>query len=247
MRNVSVLRGIKARLGSFRSANDNPQFIVFSFPKSGTHFVKSFFRTLTGETIGHDHVHHYRNFSVEKLMSDKYKSTKLIFPYRDPRDALVSYVFWVDKLIARGDPMASTYGHPEWQKWSTERKLLAVIGGVEQPTMLKNIEVLPELVDSFTQNPQVCVVRFEDFIGAEGGGDTTRQIEVMGDLAQFILGRRLDEHELKSALGRSWGQDATFNDPKIGRWREHFTPPVTAAFKASAWNQALIQLGYDQW
>lgn len=54
--------------------------------------------------------------------------------------------------------------------------------------MLKNIEALPGLVRFFTDNPQLCVVRFEELIGSGAGGNSSRQDEMMGDVAQFITG-----------------------------------------------------------
>jgi hypothetical protein len=220
------------------------KYVVFSFPKSGTHFIKSFYTHLTHEPIAHDHAHHYGNFSVNNLLK-KYRNTKIFFPYRDPRDALVSYVFWVDKLERQHNDRAREFGHKEWQTWSHERKLIEVLKGDRQPTMLKNIEVLPMLFENFSANPQVCVIKFEDFIGENAGGDSALQIKTMQDLSLFILGDELNEEELKSALEASWGQDVTFDNPKIGKWREYFTSNVVNSFKNSVWNDALIKLGYE--
>lgn len=234
---------------AFGRAGYSPKFVVFSFPKSGTHFIKSFYSNLTHEAIDHDHVHHYRNFTVEKLLR-KYRDTGIIFAYRDPRDALISYISWVDKLTIEQNARAIEFGHKEWSVWATERKLIEVISGTDQSTMLKNIVVLPELVARFAGNPRVCVVRFEDFIGPSAGGDLHRQLEAMQKVAQFIVGRQLEDSEISSILEDSWGRDATFNDPKIGKWRDYFTPNVTAAFKKSVWNDVLVKLDYesdDRW
>ncbi len=93
-------------------------------------------------------------------------------------------------------------------------------------------------------------VRFENLIGAKGGGADMVQLQEINNIAMH-LGRSLSSEEIKAVRDQLFGGSTTFREGKIDGWKKHFTPEMKTAYKkAPGANQLLIDLGYekdDQW
>lgn len=170
--------------------------------------------------IGHRHMHP----DGELLQALRAAGIKPIFIYRDPRDCLVSAVHWAFK------------GYPE----HISRKL----GGLpEERAILVLLEGSDSLVPfadwfdayrSWLSVPDAIVLRFEDVIGARGGGSDARQRECFAN-AIHRLGIQALPQAFDSALSMAFNPRAgTFRSGQIGGWRNAFSREVAREFDLKA-------------
>ena len=88
--------------------------------------------------------------------------------------------------------------------------------------------------------------RFENLVGKNGGGSDEAQLQEVKNIAQH-LGVKFSDQELVNIAQNLFGGTSTFREGQSDSWRKHFTPEVTAAFKAHAGlMQLLIDLGYEK-
>ena len=87
-------------------------------------------------------------------------------------------------------------------------------------------------------------VRFEDLIGAKGGGDDSVQLETFIKMCQH-LNIELPLKKAKILAGNIFNSKSnTFNKGQIGAWRDQFDDEVKDIFKSVA-GDLLIELGYE--
>lgn len=138
----------------------------------------------------------------------------IVFGYRDPRDVIVSMIYYL-----MGDPSAS-----HWQMLTAQ--ILAAL-----PTMHARIDYIIRCVPSYLDvafrqhvwllyHPRVCKLSFEELIGERGGGSEMAQ--------EFALLRLLDQVRVSGdpkLLARQLFSDSvrTFRKGQIGAWREEFS------------------------
>lgn len=158
-----------------------------------------------------------------------------VFMTRDPRDIAVSQVRYV---VARDDHWA----HELFVgRTPHERLRLAIAGDLDGG--------LRSLAERLTQyegwlRPGVEVVRFEDLVGPQGGGDAARQHETVSDLYRF-LEVSADSALVDDVCGRLFSdQSPTFRKGTIGQWRESFDDELTALARELAGEQ-IARYGYE--
>jgi hypothetical protein len=162
---------------------------------------------------------------------------------RDPRDQVVSYVFYV---------VASRFHHHHRllanECRTMEERLVRVIRGIEPERW-----PLPDIAgyyDGFLawdgdDAVPTLVTRYETLIGSRGGGDGTAQVAEVRRIAAF-LDRPLGEERAGVVAARMVSSASpTFRQGRSNEWREHFTPAVAAAFDEVA-GDLLERLGYDR-
>jgi hypothetical protein len=167
---------------------------------------------------------------------------KHILLLRDPRDVAVSHAFYMlrDALHQHHEYYTKTLK-------SDEERLMASICGFEQ-----NAEnYLPPIGESFgaylpwTNDPSTLLVRFEDLIGPQGGGDAEKQLEEIERIGSFVE-RSLSREKASQIARRMYGKGSlTFRKGRAGDWRDHFTEAHKRAFKDTA-GELLIELGYEK-
>ena len=160
------------------------------------------------------------------------------FIYRDPRDVVVSHMFYVTK-------MATEHVHHRYYvevlKSDEERLSVSIAGrpdaGVDFPHIGKRFE--PYL--GWLDQPAVLPLRFEDFI-------QERRATLMKVLEHFQKSIQLDipQQEMLDILERSIDpkRSPTFRGGRVGDWRNHFTDEHKTLFKSLA-GDTLIRLGYE--
>lgn len=165
-----------------------------------------------------------------------------VYMMRDPRDVLVSRVHYIVGLRRHRLHTRFITELP-----TAESRLMACIEGLASRAGDRGIEPIDEFLaqmDGWRNADGVLVVRFEDLIGARGGGSDSRRAEVLSRLAQHI-GRPLD-HSAIDSLGERICEKRSFTFRKglIGDWRNHFTAEHKEAFKRRA-GDVLTRLGYE--
>jgi hypothetical protein len=158
---------------------------------------------------------------------------------RDPRDVVVSYAHFVVKIgkdkITRRPEHKALMALPDHAA-----RLRVMIEGNEGTASV------PSRFRAFLpwrSQPGVLVLRFEDLVGAAGGGDDAAQRRDVARVAQFLGSPRSDDEI--AHVGRSvWGGTPTFRKGQIGQWREELTPELLALAHREM-DGLLVELGYE--
>lgn len=219
-----------------------------TIPKSGTNLLAKALRLLTGRqakryssprllkgqlpkqsnTILYSHVHH--DTGVEKLFAD-YDYT-CFFMIRDPRDLLISKVFW---LVSH----PQIYPH-QAKKYSEDSSFFSHL-------LTRHIKLIKKTYDEYLpwmKNPRVYTVKFEDLVGRQGGESQRKQLNELRAIARHI-GLETSETEIQKVADSLFGGTMTFRKGQTGSWKKHFTDAQKKLFKKVA-GQLLIDLGYEK-
>lgn len=163
-----------------------------------------------------------------------------IFVYRDPRDMIVSHIFYATQM------------HPgHWMRryytevlHSMEERINAAITGVEEPgSELTPIRRRYEGYLGWLEQPNVLSLRFEDLIL-----DRPAALERLLDYLKLRgfnlrMPRASAIAVLEAAIAPK--KSGTFRKGQPGNWREHFTDANKELFKEKA-GDLLFALGYEQ-
>lgn len=186
--------------------------------------------------IGYGYVHADQSF-IDTLTR---RGRMTIFVYRDPRDMIVSHVFYATD-IHKGHGM-----NPYYTKVlkSVEERINAQILGVNEPGFeLSSVKTKYQAYLGWLEVPEVLHLRFEDLI-------LNQEATLKAILNHLALHGYIPKIPLENAieiLQRSVEprRSGTFRKGKPGNWRDHFTPENIANFKRTA-GDLLIRLGYEQ-
>lgn len=163
-----------------------------------------------------------------------------LFVYRDPRDMIVSHVFYASEMHP-GHAMHTYYT----QTLTTmDDRIRAAIEGVDVPgSQLSPVRVKYEGYMGWLEQPAVLCLRFEDLI--------QNRPETLGRILDYLAERgfkpRLARKDEIARLERAVAprRSGTFRKAKPGNWREHFSPENKAFFKQQA-GDLLLRLGYER-
>jgi hypothetical protein len=162
-----------------------------------------------------------------------------VFVYRDPRDMLVSHVFYATE-IHTGHGM---HGYYTKKLDSMEARLNAAITGVDEPgSQIIGVRERYAGYLGWLEQPEVLCLRFEELIL-----DRERALGCLLDyLAQRGFTPRVSRAQAVAVLQEAIQpkKSGTFRKGKPGNWREHFTESNKAVFKERA-GDLLARLGYE--
>ena len=163
---------------------------------------------------------------------------RVIVVVRDPRDILVSSVH---HALGRSNHFMheTIASYPTFE--SRARALLdggVTLKGERYLGMSEQIR----LMLGWSSSPEVLTIRFEDLVGARGGGSAEAQKTCLRALSQH-LNAGLGEAELEEISGALYGMGRTFRRGAIGEWQAQFSPALSAEFDRVA-GEALDLLGY---
>ena len=160
------------------------------------------------------------------------------FIFRDPRDVVVSHVFYVTDMEAR---------HVHHQYYSSlpdfDARLNASILGrpgadVEFPDIATRFAPYLGWLDC----PQVLAIHFEDLIN-ERTATLSRLLDQLETRISLPVPRQAILDALESSIDPK--RSPTFRSGKTGEWRKHFTDKHKRIFKDVA-GDLLIRLGYEK-
>ena len=153
---------------------------------------------------------------LQHLLVDQ--KIKTFFIIRDPRDVLVS---WVHYIITVPGHFAYC-GHVGK---SFEERVRFVLDGGYLPNgifMESYTSILLSTCGWFSA-PGVMVVRFEDLVGQQGGGDQNMQYETIKNIADYAGINNVNPAEISTRL---FGDSKTFRTGQIGGWRQELSPEL---------------------
>lgn len=162
---------------------------------------------------------------------------KKFFIYRDPRDQAVSLAFYMKR--------GTTW--PKAAKMTLDEVLLDIItqgSTFNSHPPVKGLDELYRSYFSWFEEPEMLAIRFEDLIGAKGGGSDQVQRETIVSIAQH-LGIELSEQKMQQIKDNLFGNTATFREGQVGGWKKYFKAHHIEAFKKSV-GLLLVELGYEK-
>lgn len=161
------------------------------------------------------------------------------FISRDPRDMLVSHVFYATEFYP-GHGMHAYYNRLD----SMEARLNAAIEGVsEVGSELSPIRQKYDQYMGWLDEGTVLSLRFEDLI-LDRGAALGRMLDHLAEKGFAPQSSREEAIQILSAEIKP-RKSGTFRRGQPGEWREHFTAENIARFK-SATSDLLQRLGYEQ-
>jgi hypothetical protein len=163
-----------------------------------------------------------------------------IFVYRDPRDMIVSHVFYATDLH-EGHGMHHYYTKT---LGTMEERINAAIQGVEQPgSQLSSIRNKYEGYMGWLQQPSVLCLRFEDLI-LDRKAALARLLDYLEQRGFAPVLERADSIQvLEKAISPK--KSGTFRKGQPGNWREHFTDANKEFFKENT-GDLLVRWGYEK-
>ncbi|MBA3815279.1 MAG: sulfotransferase domain-containing protein [Parachlamydiaceae bacterium] len=232
------------------------KFVIFTPPKCGTHLVCNVVSYMLGSapliTDQFNSIEDVTNiiedakrnnqflvshsFTSEMLESLIKKNYKIIFILRDPRDQLISMMYWMKK------------GY--WNEFTvskiddrSEQIDEMITGNIFGWSCYEGcIGVRMELLKSLPAE-SVYITRFETLVGPKGRGDQYLQNEEIQNIGEF-LGLKLSTEAAQNIADHSFGGTWSFREGKIGAWKEHFLPHQIDLYKA-IYSDLLIRLQYE--
>ncbi|HET6846715.1 MAG TPA: sulfotransferase domain-containing protein [Anaerolineales bacterium] len=160
------------------------------------------------------------------------------FIYRDPRDVLVSHVYFATDMHEEHGMHALYQSLPDFGA-----RLKVAITGIEREGMkLVDVRRRYDAVLEWLTIPQVLCLRFEDLIQDREPtlGRMLDQFDKIGYRIAVPRSRALEI--LRESIQPS--KSHTFRSGRAGGWREHFTPEHKRLFLDVA-GDLLIRLGYE--
>ena len=183
-------------------------------PKPGTFFINHIFYDLQME---------------ETLKRNKFK---VIFIYRDPRDQIISLIFYVKNHADWFPDLARLTADQLIKKWLADSE--------EKSETLK-------FYTNFLQWKKVSFcysLRFEDLIGSKGGGSDSAQRNEIINIASHLSVANAEE-KIDYCIENLFGESPTFREGKIGAWKTYYTQEQKTLLKQRLGN-LLIELGYEK-
>ena len=162
------------------------------------------------------------------------------FIYRDPRDVVVSHVYYVTE-------MSPTHAHHRYYTQDlhsfSERLTVSILGRPDWADLFPNICARFEPFLSWCDHPEVLALRYEDFI-SERKTMVGRVLDHAVSHGFPLLSERalaiqvLENHIVPE-------RSPTYRSGKAGGWQELFSPDHKRLFKEVA-GDLLIRLGYER-
>jgi sulfotransferase 6B1 len=163
-----------------------------------------------------------------------------VFVYRDPRDMIVSHVFYATQMH-KGHQMHRYYTET---LHTMEERINAAIQGVDEDgSELSDIRTKYLAYMGWREQAQVLCMRFEDLI--------LEREAALGRILDYLEGRgftpQVSRSEAVAILSEAIKpkKSGTYRKGQPGNWREHFTPANKALFKEQT-GDLLVSLGYEQ-
>ncbi len=256
---TTTLHGL--RLSGLIGRIKGPRILLNSIPKAGTHLLersleqfpllrnagretlmapnfldKRTLKEVLGIPKGQFLNAHLRAHQ-ELLRALRDTDIKVLFMVRDPRDVAISTF----KYLTNIDCTHRAHSFFTSLKNDDER-LTACLNGVEG-IVVSIIEVFKRFAPWLAED-YVFLCKFEDLIGEKGGGNKTKQLNLLKGISQF-LDIDLNEKEIEMIADKVYfSGSSTFNKGVIGAWRQVFKEEHNRLFMQEG-KEVLNMYGYE--
>ena len=173
--------------------------------------------------------------AVKRVCSPKFVP---YFIFRDPRDVVVSHVFYVT------DMEASHVHHAYYQALSdfNARLNVSILGRPDTEVEFSNIADRFAPYIGWLDQPEVLAIHFEDLI-LERASALARIMDHFLARAPLPAARQLILNSLEISINPK--KSPTFRSGKTGEWKKYFTDEHKKIFKGAA-GDLLVKLGYEK-
>ena len=160
------------------------------------------------------------------------------FIFRDPRDVVVSHVFYVTDMEARHVHHEYYQSLPDFNA----RLNVSILGRPDANIEFSNIadRFAPYL--GWLERDEVLALHFEDLIH-DRAATLTRIMDHLLVRAPLQTSRQLILDSLEASINPT--KSPTFRSGKTGEWKKHFTGEHKKIFKEAA-GELLVKLGYEK-
>jgi len=159
------------------------------------------------------------------------------FIFRDPRDVVVSHVFYVTEMEEHHVHHAYYQSLPDFDA----RLKASILGRPDADVEFPNIAERFAPYLGWLDQPQVLTIHFEDLIN-DRVQTLNRIIDHFLACVPLQASRQLILDSLESAINPT--KSPTFRSGKTGEWKKHFTAEHKQIFKDVA-GDLLIRLGFE--
>lgn len=173
--------------------------------------------------------------AVSRVCSPKFVS---YFIFRDPRDVVVSHVFYVTDMESRHVHHAYYQSLPDFNA----RLSVSILGRPDADVEFPNIAERFAPYLGWLDHPEVLAIHFEDLIN-DRAATLTRIMDHLLARVTLQAPQDLILESLESAINPT--KSPTFRSGKTGEWKKHFTEEHKRIFKEAA-GDLLIRLGYER-
>jgi len=173
--------------------------------------------------------------AVTRVCSSKFVP---YFIFRDPRDVVVSHVFYVTDMEARHVHHEYYLALPDFDS----RLNVSILGRPDLDIEFPNIAERFKPYMDWLNHPEVFKIHFEDLIH-DRAATLTRIVDHLLTRVPLQASRQLILESLESSINP--GRSPTFRSGKTGEWKKYFTDEHKRIFKKVAGN-LLMQLGYEK-
>jgi hypothetical protein len=171
----------------------------------------------------------------------KLNNIQTFFVIRDPRDVVVSKIYYNMKLKHH-------FLHKKYMAMDSNKERLkaAILGVKNKDGSYLALGIAEKLASAlpWLQTEGFMGIRFEDIIGSKGGGDPEKQVQSILSIAMHI-GFSLTEEQAVDIGEKMFGTGRTFRKGILGDWKNHFDEELKDIFKRTS-GQYLIKLGYEK-
>ena len=237
--------------------NNINKILIVSLQKCGTHLIQKIMSEVGLEGVGvgkNCTVADFRKLKKNQYLWSHYppsdnilseienKNLKLILNYRDPRDALVSWLYWIHPKNSRETHTPREYVKKTYREF-TDDELLEIFIKIDKFRPIEyNIIEYFRLSRAMLFHPGVHKVRFEDLVGAKGGGSDRDQLVTLENLFSYL---QISNIDLKYIATKAFDRESeTFRRGCIGEYKEKFSKKNLALFK-KLHGDLTAQYGYE--
>jgi hypothetical protein len=173
--------------------------------------------------------------AIEKVCSPGFVS---YFIFRDPRDVVVSHVFYVTDMEARHVHHEYYASLPDFNA----RLNVSILGRPDASVEFPDIAARFSPYLGWLDHTEILSIHFEDLINDRPAA-LTRIMDHLLARAPIPAPRQEILDSLESSINPK--RSPTFRSGKTGEWKKHFTPEHKKIFKDVA-GELLIRLGYEK-
>lgn len=159
------------------------------------------------------------------------------FIFRDPRDVVVSHVFYVTDMEPR-------HVHHEYYKslpHFNARLKASILGRPDAAVEFPNIAARFAPYMGWLEQPAVLKIHFEDLVNDRAAA-LNHILDHLLDRVPLNVSRQTMLAALESSINPD--RSPTFRSGKTGEWKKHFTEEHKQLFKRAA-GDLLVKLGYE--
>ncbi|HEY5835765.1 hypothetical protein [Streptomyces sp.] len=164
----------------------------------------------------------------------------VILNHRDPRDALVSLINFVEGKTPKG--FGNFYERRVFNAVLRAKSTMSekIDYALRDPYFLASTEFEKSLW--LLHHPGVCKVSYEELVGPEGGGSKERQVAAVERVLAHVGAKEADAEQIADRIYNtdSW----SFHTGRTGGWRKAFSEANTKLFN-ERYGDILEQYGYE--